>query len=385
MNYNLLLRSILALICVTLLSVSCDKETVDDYIEHGDECGGDVQILDNTCNCKVGVNHADIIDIARDTCDYRFLISNIDFLAFYINKIKDEYSMEDMQKLAGIVEKHDMEVIVELGGVLGPGWGSLTDIDNGKESALVEINNSKKWISAGGKIDYVIFDGPVRRLLYGNIQKNIQDNSGVLVSGHFNTNRGPFSYEEAANEILYSMKEWREVYPEIKFILGCNFPNWGWKGQQDYHKRQADGMNWGDYWEVVQVLMSRMQSSDTSFSGMIIDWPYNYAIGEKYSPTRGNDPSTIDWIARILELEAYIKGLGMDFYLYTNTEEQESNALYSEGTMNYVDLYRQRGGAPDGWNVQSWYQVPTSFGPEDQQYSMSWLTNEVMKKLKQAQ
>jgi len=275
-----------------------------------------------------------------------------------------------------------MEVIVELGGVLGPGWGSLTDTDNGKESALVEINISKNWVTAGGTIDYIIFDGPIRRLLYGNISQNIQDNGGVLVSGHFNTTRGPYSHEEAADEILYSMEEWKKVYPEIKFILGCNFPNWGWKGEQDYHMRQADGMNWGDYWDVVQIVMNKVQSTETAFSGLIVDWPYNYAVGEKHSPTPGNDPTLIDWIARIRELEDYVKGLGLDFYLYTNIEEQESNAVYSEGTLKYVDLYRQRGGEPDGWNVQSWYPVPTNFGPEDQQYSMSWLAGEVIKKLR---
>ena len=80
-------------------------------------------------------------------------------------------------------------------------------------------------------------------------------------------------------------------------------------------------------------------------------------------------------------MEAYVKGLGLDFYLYTNTEEQESNQVYSEGTLKYVDLYRQRGGSPNGWLFQSWYNVPSSFGPEDQQYSMSWLTNEANRKL----
>ena len=369
------IRSLLILVCGVFFAGSCNQES-------SDGCGGDVQILDNTCDCEVGVNHVRMIDMAADECEYHFLVNNLDFLAFYIGKIHNDYSMEDMQKLVGMVKERDLEVIIELGGVLGPGWGNLTDVDNGKESALVEIRNSKNWITAGGTIDYIIFDGPVRRLLYGNIQKNLQDNKGVLVSGHFNTNRGPFSYDEAADQILFSMQEWRKVYPEIKFILGCNFPNWGWKGQQDYHKRQVDGMNWGDYWDVVQIIMNKVQSTGTKFNRVIVDWPYNYAIGERYSPTPGNDPKAIDWIARILELEDYVKGLSLDFYLYTNTEEQESNVVYSEGTLKYVDLYRQRGGAPDGWNVQSWYKVPTSFGPEDQQYSMSWLTNEVIKKLR---
>jgi hypothetical protein len=373
MKKRMLLRILALWLAGTFLAGSCDDKTGN--------CEGEVQILDKTCHCRVGVNHYDMIDIVKDECSYRFLVQNLDFLAFYIGKISNDYSMGDMQRLAAIAVDQDLEVIIELGGVLGPGWGNLTDIDNGKESALTEIQMSRNWVTAGGTINYVIFDGPVRRLLYGDIQKNLQDNDGVLVSGHFNTSRGPFSYEEAADEILYSMQEWRKEYPEIKFILGCNFPNWGWKGGQDYHKRQPDGMNWGDYWEVVQVVMNRVQSTETSFSGLIVDWPYNYAVGERYSPTPGNDPASIDWIARIRELEDYVRGLGLDFYLYTNTEEQESDQVYSEETLKYVDLYRERGGAPDGWNVQSWYHVPTSFGPESQPYTMAWLANEVNKKL----
>lgn len=375
MQYLTTCRALIVLVLAAFSALSCHKESVNG-------CDGEFQVRDNACNCAIGVNHFDLIDLVSDECGYRFLINNLDFLVFYVGKIHNAYSMEDMQKLVQITEEQDLEVIVELGGVLGPGWGNLNDIENGKESARVEIQMSKKWIAAGGKIDYIIFDGPVRRLLYGNIQKNLQENNGVLVSGHFNTNRGAFSYEEAADEILYSMQEWRKVYPEIKFMLGCNFPNWGWKGEQDYHKRQADGMNWGDYWQVIQVIMDKVQSADTHFDRLIVDWPYNYAVGERYSPTPDNDPKVIDWIARIRELEDYARGMGLEFYLYTNTEEQESNVVYSEGTLKYVDLYRQRGGTPDGWNVQSWYPVPTSFGPENQQYSMAWLTSEVIRKLR---
>jgi hypothetical protein len=343
---------------------------------------GAADLSENICNCMVGVGHKKVIDIVGiDSSGYNLLVNNLGFIAFYINSINSEYSMQDMKKLASIINRRGIPVIFEIGGVLGPGWGKLTDKDNGKESAQVEIQNSRNWVKAGGRIDYVIFDGPVRRLLFGDATGNMQANKGVLVSGYFNTTRGPFSYQEAADEILISMKEWRAVYPQVKFILGCNFPNWGWKGKQEYHKRGPDGMFFGDYWDVIQLVMSKVQTSQTRFSGLIVDFPYNYAIGVRPSPIQGNNPSAVDWIARIRELEDYVKEHGLDFYLYTNTEEQLSEQVYSEGTLSYVDLYRQRGGHPNGWLVQSWYPVPARFGPDEQRYSMSWLVNEVYKKL----
>ena len=373
MKGNAIIACFLLIAC-TFTANSCKQEAPEG-------CCDEVLNPEKNCSCRVGVNHRELIDIVDDTSNYSFMLNNLDFLALYIGRIRSAYEMEDMELLARVVEDHDLEVIVELGGVLGPGWGSLTDVENGKQSALVEIKGVNNWKLAGGTIDYVIYDGPVRRLLYGNISENLKANDGLLVSGHFNTSRGPYTIEEAADEILYSMIEWRKAYPEIKFILGCNFPNWGWKGEQDYHKRQEDGMNWGDYYEVVQIVLDKVQSTETAFSGLIVDWPYNYAIGEKHTPTPGNDPSAIDWIARILDMEEYVKGNGIDFYLYTNTAEHESDSVYSQGTLDYVDLYLERGGEPDKWLFQSWYNVPTSFGPEDQVYSMAWLTNEAINKI----
>ena len=59
MQNKFVLRTLFLLAWGALLAVSCDKEPSDD-------CNGDAQILDNTCNCKVGVGHARVIDIASD-------------------------------------------------------------------------------------------------------------------------------------------------------------------------------------------------------------------------------------------------------------------------------------------------------------------------------
>ena len=47
-------------------------------------------------------------------------------------------------------------------------------------------------------------------------------------------------------------------------------------------------MNWGDYYEVVQIIRDKLQFTETAFSGLIVDWPYNYAIGVRPTPTPGS-------------------------------------------------------------------------------------------------
>ena len=133
-------RSIGVVILFTLfLAAGCKKNPSGD-------CSENVPVLDNTCNCKVGVNHFEMIDIVADECGYQFMLNNLDFFTFYIGRINNTYSMEDMGRLASLVNDHNIEIMVELGGVLGPGWGNLTDNENGKNSALVEIEMSRNWL-----------------------------------------------------------------------------------------------------------------------------------------------------------------------------------------------------------------------------------------------
>ena len=80
-------------------------------------------------------------------------------------------------------------------------------------------------------------------------------------------------------------------------------------------------------------------------------------------------------------VSGYFKQHRGQFSYEEAAEERNSNVEYGEGTLKYADLCRQRGGDPDDWLVQSCYPVPTHFGPEDRQYSMVWLANEVNKKL----
>ena len=87
MKRPLTMRVLIAFISIPLLLVSCNKEP-------SDNCGKDVQVLDNLCNCKIGVNHFEMNDIASDSCDYQFLINNLDFFTFYIQRINITYFNE---------------------------------------------------------------------------------------------------------------------------------------------------------------------------------------------------------------------------------------------------------------------------------------------------
>ena len=65
--------------------------------------------------------------------------------------------------MAKLVKRHGFQVSVELGCCLD--FGPMDDT-NGEWSARVEIAKIDKWYAAGGKVDYLDLDGPVRRLMF---------------------------------------------------------------------------------------------------------------------------------------------------------------------------------------------------------------------------
>lgn len=103
-------------------------------------------------------------------------------------------------------------------------------------------------------------------------------------------------------EIEQAAQAWKAAFPGIKVYLGTNFFNWGWKGGPDYHERCASGQYYGDYWDAIQNVLPVAPSLD----GVIADAPFSLALGVRASCATF-DPSTIDWVGRIVEMEQYTK------------------------------------------------------------------------------
>jgi hypothetical protein len=223
-----------------------------------------------------------------------------------------------------------------------------------------------KVVEAGGKVDYLSLDHPVRRLM--------SPDSGA---------KGFDSFEKAVDQLVIYMKTVRATYPDIQFFDISNFPNWGYRGGISYHALGLNRQEWGDYFDVLQLLIRKSREAGVSISGVSVDNPYDYATGRTKSHSLA-DPTQVNWMKRIVDLEKYVEGEGLEFNLMINCETAggASDEEYYHDTLAFLDAYRAAGGSPKRYLVQSWYKHPVAVVPETAPFTMTALTKEVIERVK---
>jgi penicillin amidase len=272
-----------------------------------------------------------------------------------------EEAVERLRPLVRLVRAHGLQVAVELGGCLD---FSPMDDTAGEWSARHELAALGNFYAAGGQVDFLDLDGPVRRLLH---PQNRRDG------------RRFESIDEAAGELVDALELHRAAHPETRYWLLTNFPNWGWRGEVSYHARGPERQDYGDYDRVVRTVLEKLRAAGIPLDGVTVDNPYDYLTGEHFSVNLP-DPKAVDWTARVRSYEDFARDQGLTF----NSQRggQESDERFLVETLQMVDLYRRAGGRPSRWFVQSWYPHPEQMLPGTGPHSMSALVNAVIDRIR---
>ncbi len=138
-----------------------------------------------------------------------------------------EQTIERLRLLVRLVRSHNLLVAVELGGCLD--FSPMDDMA-GEWSARHELAALANFYAAGGQVDYLDLDGPIRRLLHPESRRD---------------GRRFDSIAKAADELVDALKLHRAAHPETKYWLLTNFPNWGWRGDVSYHARGPQRQDYG--------------------------------------------------------------------------------------------------------------------------------------------
>ncbi len=296
-------------------------------------------------------------ELVEEGAQWDFVKEHLDGLKLY-SAAKNELSDETMSKLMGLLKENGIQLALETGGTYG---FYPVDEDNGRVSAERVIKIIDKIVANGGKVDFVDLDGPVSRLLAtGRHRKKF---NGVWKYGGFET------IEECVDRLIQSLLILQERYPGIGFFALTNFGNWGYKGSPSYHGRWENRQDWGDYYQVISQLIPKAKEAGVNLCGVTVDHPYEKTIGTLRSVTFER-PEWIDWLARIRDLEDYVHSQGLQFNLIIhNAGIESSNQEYYEDMLSYLDLYREAGGAPDRYIIQSWKPWPDKNLPETEPYT----------------
>lgn len=319
-----------------------------------------------------------------NSADWPFVKKHLDGSLLYIDQVKVA-STNELMAFAAMTREAGIDVIVECGGLVD--WrASATNAVGASMSAELsfadEFAKVRAFVTpvaeggAGGRIAFLQLDGPIRRMLYPYL-------NGQRTAPAWHT------VASAVEELIEVMRLWRGTLPDVQFFLLTNFPNWGYASYPAYNQFAYTGlgpMGWGDYREVVGLALRRAREEGIPIFGVTADNPLPYADGTQPS----NQPSVIagiDFTQRIRELEDDVRSQGARFCLIFNSnrggdQATGSDQLYHDETLAFIDRYRGYGGAPDVCGIQSWYYHPTSYLPESQPHTMTYLLRSVLLKLR---
>lgn len=306
-----------------------------------------------------------------DTTQWPQVYENLDIQKIYIGDIGDRSDPEQKRRFVQALISQDIKFAVELGGLLD--WHAEKGDQTAAASFQQEYASVKplidliKEIDPSRSIDMLDMDGPIRRMLFPN---NVKSNYHTIAS--------------AVDELFKVAKMWRDSIPGIELNLLTNFPNWAWGNTPAYFAISGEPNGYGQYKDVLDAVEAKSVETGIHFDGLTVDNPYDYATGRAQT----NQPAVIagvDWMQRMVELDARAQEMGLKVNMIFNTNGGRTAQTYSEQTLAFIDLYHQHVRKPDGYWIQSWYQLPDAWLPESASYTMTNLTFEAMKKLGIAQ
>lgn len=306
---------------------------------------------------------ARIVELLRPEAEWPFVRRHLTGLKLYVDQI-NQAAPEQLAAIVRLVKEHHYQVAVELGGCLD--FAPMDDTA-GEWSARHELAKLDKFHAAGGHVDFLDVDGPIRRLLHPENRRDGQRFDSI---------------EKAADELVDALRLHRQAHPHTRFWLLTNFPNWEYRGEVSYHARGPRRQDYGDYDEVVRVVLRQLEAAGIPLAGVTVDNPYDYLTGEHRSVNLP-EPKSVNWLQRVRAYEDFAREQGLEFNLIVNSERggQESDERYGRETLAMVDLYRQAGGRPTRWFVQSWYPYPKQIVPETAPHSMTALVKAVIERV----
>ena len=326
---------------------------------------------------EVWMCHHDIEGLAQPGAEWDFVRGHLDGIKVYIGSLMGtrkhvRISNENLAFLARTFEEEGIQLAIECGGTLGH-YRNTEPV--GLRSANAEMRSVDRVASVGGTVHYLDMDGPISRTLWSGRHRSDHRRRG---------NTGYDNIDKCVEELITYMKVVNSRYPDLKFFTLTNFPNWGWRGGTSYHARHENNQDWGDYYAVISALLREAKDAGVvNLVGVTVDSPYHYTIGRVRSANL-EDPSRVDWIARLRDLEDYVESQGMELNLIVNSVERlEVDAeTYCKETLALIDLFEKAGGSPKRYIVQSWGHHPEKVLPESDPVSMTGLTKAVIMKVK---
>lgn len=197
---------------------------------------------------------------------------------------------------------------------------------NANRVALLDSERTimRRVIAAGGSVDYVVLDSPLSAFLCD------------------------YTVEKANQDIVRYAQMVRQEFPGAKL------------GFTDPLPLRFKNIISPDYRTVYRSVKTALEISGLRLDFIQADNPYEYA--ENINRTGYGSWGQVKEVENFVEQE-----LGTQFGLIYNSEEggNTSNALFYSRTLDMLAKYRDIGGSPTHYIIQSWFPYPSRNLPED--------------------
>ena len=272
-----------------------------------------------------------------------------DVLSLYAQAVGEDQRGHATAAIQGAT-RLGMEIAVEAGGTLAS-VGCGTDV--GERSAEAELERMQTITNAGATLGWLSLDGPISRTL----ATGRPDNCG-------------FTIEQSTDALARYMAAMRAAHPGVRIGWLINFPNWSYGDVASY---QCATKDYGDLQVILDEVVRGLDAQGETLDYLMIDSPYDYTHGLAASNCH-DDPTTVDWMGRLLALEAQARDHGMLVAQIYNSARggATSNELFYEDTVEHIRSHHAAGGRPDIRLVSSWYTYPDVVLPETTPHTFAY-------------
>ena len=273
-----------------------------------------------------------------------------------------KYSNEELKQLATFTREAGLKCAFEIGALR---WNpKLYGEGSGAVYAAQEIQVLKRWVDAGGTVDYLSTDHAVMW------------NVGLCLQGA--KPMAPFvkdpDWRIVMEEVVDSLAMIHEAFPEAKIGM---IESLGYFSVGENYTTTDPLCIYPIHFETfLSTAKQKLGERGVELDHLHIDFSYQDC---RYD---GRKEKRLDF-GRIMAAEAVVKSLGLDSgiiinafddfsYVGSNTVQEkekaqnaaERSASAVDNTLEYFDGYVAAGGKPDTWILQRWQPYPDVTGPE---------------------
>lgn len=220
------------------------------------------------------------------------------------------------------------------------------DFQLGVDPTFATSRQLNPIFQAGGDVDYLHLDGPVRRIIKG-----------------INSHPMALTLAEAAD---YLVDYWIWVhnrYPNIKIGLLSNLPNWDYTASLPGANGHFTDQSGVTYAQVLDAVYTKLTAAGQKLSFVEIDCPYNYYV-------------LTDNKTKFLRIKKWCRDRGIQFFIIINSEASGAEE-FQRRSRNYLFHLELDGIRSDLAILQSWYPYPSENLPESKAYTFTHTINAV--------